>query len=73
MSTLGGVLPHRWGRPAGPASASAAPKVDSLKVHKLYLDGEFDAAIAILEANLKESRQYSHGDSVFIFKHLGVM
>jgi hypothetical protein len=37
------------------------------------MDGEFPAAIAILEDNLKETRQYSHGDSVFIFKHLGVM
>ncbi len=54
-------------RPAGP------PRLDSLKIHSLYMDGEFDTAIAILEANLKEPRQYRHDDSVFIFKHLGVM
>lgn len=54
-------------------SPSAAPTVDSVKVHQLYLEGEFDAAIAILEGNLKETRQYSRGDSAFIFKHLGVM
>jgi hypothetical protein len=61
------------GTDAWAGAAAPTPKVDSLKVHKLYLDGEFDAAIAILEDNLKETRQYSHGDSVFIFKHLGVM
>lgn len=59
------------------AAAGSLPKgplrVDSLKVHSLYLDGEFDAAIAILEANLKETRQYRHDDSVFMFKHLGIM
>lgn len=55
------------------ARLSAPPRVDSAKVHRLYLDGEFDAAIAMLEDNLKETRQYRHGDSVFIFKHLGVM
>jgi hypothetical protein len=55
------------------AAASAFPVLDSAQVHKLYLDGEFDAAIAILEGNLKETRQYGHDDSVFIFKHLGVM
>lgn len=51
----------------------APPKVDSAKVHKLYLDGDFDEAIVLLENNLKDTRQYRHEDSVFIFKHLGVM
>jgi hypothetical protein len=49
------------------------PKVDSARVHKLYLDGDFDEAIVLLENNLKDTRQYRHEDSVFIFKHLGVM
>ncbi len=57
-----------------PATPSKTPlRVDATKVHRLYLDGEFDAAIAMLEDNLKDTRQYSHEDSVFIFKHLGVM
>ncbi len=47
--------------------------LDSIKVHKLYLDGEFDQAIEILNATLKEKRTLAHGDSAFIFKHLGVM
>lgn len=72
-----------WAKPAGsPGAKSAAtsgstqaagPRVDSAALHRLYLDGEFDAAIAILEENLKETRQYSRADSAFIFKHLGVM
>jgi hypothetical protein len=37
------------------------------------MDGEFEAAITMLEDNLKETRQYQHDDSVFIYKHLGVM
>src|SRR5690606_28322258 len=55
-----------WAKPAGssPAKSDAisgsgqagAPKVDSATVHRLYLDGEFDAAIAVLEENLKETR-----------------
>lgn len=49
------------------------PWVDSTRIRHLYMDGEFEQAIALLEANLKETRQYSHDDSVFIFKHLGVM
>jgi hypothetical protein len=52
---------------------SRAPRVDSAAVHRFYLDGDFDPAIAMLEDNLKETRQYRHEDSVFIFKHLGVM
>jgi hypothetical protein len=72
-----------WAKPGAAAKAkvqtdanphSDGPlRVDSAKVHSLYLDGEFEAAIALLEANLKETRQYSHDDSAFIFKHLGVM
>lgn len=48
-------------------------RVDSAKVHALYLEGEFEEAIPILEANLKQTRQYRREDSVFMFKHLGVM
>jgi hypothetical protein len=37
------------------------------------MDGEFEDAIAILEKGLSDNRPFSHEDSVFIFKHLGVM
>jgi len=52
---------------------SGTPRVDSAAVHRFYLDGDFEPAITMLEDNLKETRQYRHEDSVFIFKHLGVM
>jgi hypothetical protein len=58
---------------AAASPASSPLQLDSARVHRMYLEGEFDAAIAILEDNLKETRQYRHEDSVFIFKHLGVM
>lgn len=54
-------------------SASRTLKVDTALVRKLYLDGEFERAIAILESDLKANVPFDHGDSVFIFKHLGVM
>ena len=64
-------------KPPAPASApmeaSNGPRLDSAKVHMLYVEGEFDQAINILEANLRDTRQYNHNDSVFIYKHLGVM
>lgn len=66
--------------PAKPASAKAAarasvpkPAIDTARVHALYLDGDFDQAIRHLETALKGRRPLSHGDSVFAFKHLGVM
>jgi hypothetical protein len=52
---------------------TAAAWVDTAKVHRLYMEGDFDNAIALLEGNLKDSSRYRHEDSVFIFKHLGVM
>ena len=53
--------------------AKPKPLVDTATVRKLYLDGDFEQAIEILETGLKEKRPFSHIDSVFIFKHLGVM
>lgn len=44
-----------------------------MTVRKLYLDGEFDQAIDILETTMREKTGFNHLDSVFIFKHLGVM
>ena len=54
---------------------AASPKLilDTATIRKLYLDGDFDQAIDILETGLKEKRAFNHEDSVFIFKHLGVM
>jgi hypothetical protein len=62
---------NRYGQPA--PQDPAAPWVDTATVHRLYMEGDFDKAIALLEANLKDSGLYRHDDTVFIFKHLGVM
>jgi hypothetical protein len=62
-----------WSHSAQAAIAMAHPNLDSATIHKYYLDGDFEEAIAILETGLKEKRPFNHNDSVFIFKHLGVM
>lgn len=63
--------------PAKPVPAKAAPArvaMDTAKLHATYLDGDFDQAIRVMEGALKNKKaQLSHTDSVFIFKHLGVM
>ncbi len=54
--------------------SQAKPKtLDTVFVHKEYLDGDFDLAVEKLETALKSGETFSHSDSVFIFKHLGVM
>jgi hypothetical protein len=55
--------------------AAAAPQapIDTAKVRKLYLDGDFEVAIDILETAIREKRAFTHADSVFYCKHLGVM
>ncbi|MEO8104195.1 MAG: hypothetical protein ABI790_16895, partial [Betaproteobacteria bacterium] len=47
--------------------------LDTAKLHGIYLDGDFDQAIKAMEAALKGKQALTHADSVFIFKHLGVM
>jgi hypothetical protein len=60
------------------ATADAAPApvalpLDTVALHFTYLDGDFDPAIARLEACLAAKSLRTHSDSVFAFKHLGVM
>jgi hypothetical protein len=62
---------ERLSKPVSPHSA--AQSLDTAKVRGLYIDGEFQSAIEILEGSLNTTLQLSHTDSVFIFKHLGVM
>jgi hypothetical protein len=57
-------------RAAVPAEAAA---YDTTKARKLYQEGDFEQAIKIVEGGLKQVKALSHSDSVFIFKHLGVM
>ncbi len=64
-----------------PAAASknsvrkADPRLllDTLTIRKDYMNGDFEEGIEIMETGLKEKRPFDHNDSVFIFKHLGVM
>jgi hypothetical protein len=62
---------------AGPAKSGAAaaakPVLDTARIHGQYLDGDFDQAIHTLDVALKGRKPLSHTDSVFAFKHLGVM
>lgn len=60
--------------PAKTAAAKAAkPVLDTAHIHSIYLDGDFDQAIRLLDGALKGKRALTHADSVFIFKHLGVI
>lgn len=60
-------------KPAAAPKASKPP-MDTAALHATYLDGDFDKAIRIMEGALKNKKNpISHADSVFIFKHLGVM
>jgi hypothetical protein len=60
---------------AGAASAGevSAGRADTAKIHSDYLDGDFDKATGSLERWLAAKAPMSHDDSVFAFKHLGVM
>ncbi|HLP40196.1 MAG TPA: hypothetical protein VK465_01705, partial [Fibrobacteria bacterium] len=60
------------------AFAAAEPtqspaRLDTALVRGYYLDGDFDPAIDVLETHLTLHRVLTHEDSVFTFKHLGVM
>lgn len=54
------------------ASPQASP-LDTAGIRKTYMDGDFDQAIEDIERALKRGGPFSHQDSVFMFKHLGVM
>ncbi|MDQ3001312.1 MAG: hypothetical protein M3Y08_08635 [Fibrobacterota bacterium] len=56
-----------------PPPTTSARVLDTALAHKHYVNSDFDQAIEILEKGLKEEKDLGHKDSVFIFKHLGVM
>lgn len=56
----------------GAVSVPARP-IDTGLVRRNYLDGDFDPAIDHLESALLYKSGFTHDDSVFAFKHLGVM
>lgn len=59
----------------GPVKSSkpAQPAMDTNKVHEIYLEGDFDQAIRSLDGQIKSRRPMTHQESVFVYKHLGVM
>ena len=61
-------------RPAAAAAVSpAAPTWDTTAIHAQYIDGDFEHAIGRIEAALQSKAVSTHEDSIFAFKHLGVM
>jgi hypothetical protein len=64
-------------KPSGKAGSGAATGranvLDTVRVHQTYLDGDFDLAIDMIETARRHGGAFSHADSVFMFKHLGVM
>lgn len=60
-------------KPRIEASSGRARLLDTALIHQTYLDGDFDLAIDLIETARKHGGPFSHADSVFIFKHLGVM
>lgn len=62
-------------KPAAKPAAKIAKSnlLDTTAIHQLYLDGDFDEAIDKIETARLYGGPFNHDDSVFIFKHLGVM
>jgi hypothetical protein len=56
-----------------PDKVSAVLVLDTNAIHALYMDGEFELAIKQLENASSKGLLKSHADSVFAYKHLGVM
>ncbi len=55
------------------AKENTAAVLDTAKAHAAYLEGDFDQAIRGLEDFLKAKKSMSHPESVFVYKHMGVM
>jgi hypothetical protein len=49
------------------------PPIDTTVIRRYYMEGDFDPAIDILETALRYKSGFSKSDSIFMFKHLGVM
>jgi hypothetical protein len=72
------VLPMQTSAASQTAPPAAGPDrpanhLDTAEVRRLYQDGDFERAIPIVERGLKANLLRTHRDSVFAFKHLGVM
>lgn len=63
------------GNAAAEASAAEAPaaRIDQKAVHDEYLNGNFEAVLARIEAFRKRNPDHSREDSIFIARHLAVV
>jgi hypothetical protein len=59
--------------PRAAEAAASLERLDTEKIHALYLEGDFDQGVALLESYLIAGKPMRHSDSAFAFKHLGVM
>jgi hypothetical protein len=55
------------------AAKPAEPGFNQESIHALYLEGDFDKATVLLEQAFAQHAIRTHDDSVFAYKHLGVM
>jgi hypothetical protein len=60
------------GASTGGVSASSL-RLDQVKVHQEYQDGDFDRVLSSLEAFQRAHKTYRREDSIFIAKHLAVV
>ncbi len=56
-----------------PSSARKADPIDTTAIHAAFINGDFDQATTPLESALKSKRTLSHAESLFTYKHLGVI
>ncbi len=56
-----------------PAAAPAVSSFNKSEIQGLYLAGDFEALVALLENLRYEHRLHDREDSIFIFKYLGVI
>lgn len=71
---LGCLLACLFLLPTG-AHTAADPRItlDTASIRKTYMEGDFDQAILDIERVLRRAYVLTHAESVFVFKHLGVM
>jgi hypothetical protein len=62
-----------WLTAAPSAAAATGARLDTAYVHDAYLNGDFEIAKNALEDAVKSGGLRSHADSLFTFKHLGVI
>lgn len=63
-------------KPTSALKQTPEPKsapIDTAAVRRYYMDGDFEPAIDLLETAMRYKTGFSREDTIFIFKHLGVM